>query len=256
MLRGLCLLLLATACFAGGASAQAVRAPRIYDIPPPPAVQVPRAYPIPLPPNASPNKPQWQIGARYWWSEGQTRSDLNSSKNTPILGNPTSTLDYDGMTGNAGEFFWSARNETATFAKGIIGAGGLSGGGLDDKDFFVGQIKFSDTYSKIEGDSLIYGTIDVGQDFTILEGATKVTFSPFVGFNYWQETVSAYGARCNVDDIGGFFCGPPGKIKVPFSTRVIKNETNWASLRLGAEATMKLWDRLTLRGDAAVLPVA
>ena len=256
MLRGLCLMLLATACFAGGARAQAVRGPQTYNIPlPPQAVQVPRPYAIPLPPNAS-SEPQWQVGARYWWSEGQTRFDINSSRIQPILGNPTSTLDYDGMNGNAGEFFWSARNETATFAKGFIGGGGISGGSLDDEDYFVGQIKFSDTYSKVKGDSLVYGTIDVGQDFTVLDGASKITLSPFIGFNYWQETVKVNGVRCNADDVGGAFCGPPGHIAVPFSSRVIKNEANWASLRLGTEVKVKLWDRLTLRGDGAVLPVA
>jgi len=73
---------------------------------------------------------------------------------------------------------------------------------------------------------------------------------------YWEESVDAYGARCNRDDVGGFFCGPPGSIAVPFSTKVINNTSQWSSLRLGAELKAKLWDRLTLRGDAAILPVA
>jgi hypothetical protein len=42
---------------------------------------------------------------RYWWSEGSTRFDINSSKINPIVGNPTSTLTYDDINGNAGEFF-------------------------------------------------------------------------------------------------------------------------------------------------------
>jgi hypothetical protein len=239
MLRAFSVVLLATACIAGAAHAQ--------------VVEVPRPYAIPLPPTAEPN---WEIGGRYWWSEGSTRFDINSSKINPIFGNPTSTLTYDDINGNAGEFFWSVRNETDTFAKGFIGAGGLSGGSLDDEDFFVHQIKFSDTYSSVEGNSLIYGTIDVGQDFTLLDREAQVTLSPFVGFNYWQETVKVNGVRCNRDDVGGFFCGPPGSILVPFSSRVLKNEANWASLRLGGEFKVKFWDRLTFRGDAAVLPIA
>ena len=39
---------------------------------------------------------------------------------------------------------------------------------------------------------------------------------------------------------------------MPFSTKVIRNEANWASLRLGAEVRVRLWDRLTLIGDAAI----
>jgi hypothetical protein len=212
-------------------------------------------YAVPPPPSASP-EPQWELGGRYWWSEGKTRFDINSHRRNPILGNPTSTLTYDGMDGNAGEFFWSVRNETKTFAKGIFGAGGLGGGSLDDEDFFVGQVKFSDTYSKIEGNYLLYGTIDVGQDFTLIDRGTRVVLSPFVGFNYWQEKVKSYGGRCNRDDVNGFFCGPPGSVVVPFTSRFIGNESHWASLRLGSELKVRLWDRLTLRGDGAILPAA
>jgi hypothetical protein len=96
-------------------------------------------------------------------------------------------------------------------------------------------IKFKDTFSRIQGNSLVYGTIDLGQGFTLLDGATKVTVGPFAGFNFWQETQVGYGARCNRDDVDGAVCGPPGFIAVPFSTKSIQNQPNWASLRLGGE---------------------
>ncbi len=241
MLRGLCLMLLATACIADGAQAQ--------------VVEVPRPYAIPLPPMAN-DQPQWELGMRYWYSEGSTRFDLNSSRLGAIYGDPTSTLTYDDISANALEFVWSARNETDTFAKGFVGGGWLDGGSLDDEDFFAGQIKFSDTYSKLDGNGLVYGTIDVGQDFTLIDNKARVVFSPFVGFNYWEETVQGYGARCNPDDVDGAFCGPAGSNVVPFNTKVITNKQSWASLRLGAELKAKLWDRLTLRGDAAIVPAA
>lgn len=239
MLRGLCLALLASACIASGAQAQ--------------VVEVPRPYPIPLPPSP---EPQWELGMRYWWSEGNTRFDINSSRRNPILGNPTSTLSYDGTGANSLEFVWGVRNETKTFFKGFIGGGWLDGGSLDDEDFFVGQIKFSDTYSQLDGDGLVYGTMDVGQDFTLVDRGPRVVISPFIGFNYWQETVNGFGARCNRDDVDGLFCGAPGSIEVPFSTKAISNKASWSSLRLGAELKAKLWDRLTLRGDAAIVPLA
>lgn len=241
MLRAFSLVLLATACIAGGAHAQ--------------VVEVPRPYAIPLPPNAN-DEPQWELGIRYWWSEGKTRFDVNSSRQTPIFGNPTSTLVYDGINANALEFVFGVRNETETFFKGFVGGGWLEGGSLDDEDFLAGQIKFSDTYSTLDGDDLIYGTIDIGQDFTLIDNGPSVVISPFVGFNYWEETVDGYGARCNADDVGGIFCGPAGSVAVPFTTRVITNKATWSSLRLGAELKAKLWNRLTLRGDAAILPVA
>ncbi|MGO8841084.1 MAG: hypothetical protein ACLQF1_08110 [Methyloceanibacter sp.] len=87
-------------------------------------------------------------------AKGSTHFAINSGKHAPIAGNPTSTLDYDGMNGNSGEVTWRARNETNTFAKGFVGAGDLSGGSLDDRDFFAGQIKFSDADSSIKGSDL------------------------------------------------------------------------------------------------------
>jgi len=77
--------------------------------------------------------------------------------------------------------------------------------------------------------------MDVGQDFTLLDRTANVVLSPFVGFNYWEESVDGYGARCNRDDVGGLYCGPPGSIAIPFSTKVITDTAQWSSLRLGAE---------------------
>ncbi len=160
------------------------------------------------------------------------------------------------MQGDTAELFFRATNGGNIFAKGFAGGGWLNGGSLDDEDFLAGQIKFSDTFSKIKGDSLGYVTIDLGYDFRLLDGATKLMVGPYAGFNYWGESQVASGARCNRDDVDGAICGPPGSIEVPFSTKVIRNEPNWASLRLGAEVRLRLWDRLSLIADAAALPVA
>jgi hypothetical protein len=214
--------------------------------------EVPGAYAIPLPPVL---EPRFEIGARYWQSVGKTGFSINSSKANPALGNPTSALTYDHIDGYSGEFFWYARNETNTFAKGFIGGGGLSGGDLDDEDYFAGQVKFSDTFSRLKGQDLIYGTIDVGQHFILIDSVTRLSLSPFIGFNYWQETATGYGARCNPDDLHGMLCGAPGQVVVPFTTEVIKNKAMWSALRLGGEVKAKFWNRLTLTGEAAILPV-
>jgi hypothetical protein len=119
-------------------------------------VEVPSPYAIPLPPTTEPN---WELGARYWWSEGKTGFNFTSQKLDPILGNPTSKLTYDNMQGNTAELFFRATNGGNIFAKGLAGGGWLNGGSLDDEDFFAGQVKFSDTYSKMKGNSLGYVTI-------------------------------------------------------------------------------------------------
>ena len=140
-------------------------------------------------------QPQFEVGIRYWQTVGSTRFNFNSSRQNRALGNPTSVLKYDDMDAYSGEFFWYARNETGTFAKGFVGGGGLNAGSLDDEDYLAGQVKFLDTYSRLKGDDLIYGTIDVGQHFTLIYRADKLWLSPFIGFNFWQETATAYGAR-------------------------------------------------------------
>jgi hypothetical protein len=158
--------------------------------------------PIPLPPSTEPNP---ELGARYWWSEGKTGFSINSSKINPTLGNPTSRLSYENMQGNSAELFFRATNGGNIFAKGFAGGGWLNGGSLDDEDFFAGQIKFSGTFSKIKGDSLAYVTIDLGYDFKLIDGASKLTIGPYAGFNYWGESQVAFGARCNRDDVDGVF---------------------------------------------------
>lgn len=230
--------MLALACITSGARAQ--------------TAEVPTPYPIPLPPMS---QPRWELGARVWASQGKTDFNINSSRVDPALGNPTSILTYDDIEGYSGEFYWNVRNESDTVSKGFIGGGGLTGGSLDDEDYFAGQVKFSDTYSKLDGNNLIYGTIDVGQRFALLDRRSYIGVTPFIGFNFWQEHPLGYGIRCNRDAVDNIAC-PQGDVVVPFSTKVIGNEENWASLRLGGELRMTFWDRLTLIGDAAILPVA
>lgn len=132
---------------------------------------------------------------RYWYSEGKTRFDINSQRQSPILGNPTSTLTYDGIDANSLEFVFAVRNETRTFFKGFVGGGWLDNGSLDDEDFLAGQIKFSDTYSILDGDSMVYGTMDVGQDYTLVDRNARVVLSPSsastTGKSRWTPTAPA-----------------------------------------------------------------
>jgi hypothetical protein len=214
MLRAFSLMLLAWTVMAGGAQAQ--------------VIDVPKTYPIPLPPLSNP-EPQWDIGIRYWYSEGD------------------SALTATDLEANALEFVWGVRNETRTFFKGFVGGGWFAGAPSD-----VGLSGFS---SEIEGDGMVFGTMDIGQDFTLLDRQARVVVSPFVGFNYWEETLEGLGARCDAGPIAGRPC-TPGSLIVPFSEQAMSGEVAWSSLRLGAELTAKVWDRLTLRADAAVLPVA
>jgi hypothetical protein len=133
------------------------------------------------------------------------------------------------------EFVWRAKNESNTFAKGFVGGGWLNDGSLDDEDFLVGQIKFKDTFSGIQGNSLVYGTIDLGQDFTLLDGATKVTVGPFAGFNFWQETQVGYGAAATGTTWTARSVDPPASQRFPFPPRA--SRTNQTGRRFASAAS-------------------
>jgi len=68
---------------------------------------VPKTYPIPLPPLSN-AQPQWELGMRYWYSEGN------------------STLTSEDLDANALEFVFAVRNETHTVFKGFVGGGWLN----------------------------------------------------------------------------------------------------------------------------------
>ncbi|MGI9383855.1 MAG: hypothetical protein ACR2PO_11935 [Methyloligellaceae bacterium] len=201
-------------------------------------------------------KPNVEVGVRYWVSEGQTKFQFDSSGASPILGNPTSVLDYDDIETRSAEFVFRIENEAGTFFKGFVGGGSVDDGTLDDEDFFAGQIKFSDTLSEVDGDGLFYFSLDVGKTFSVTRPRGTFSISPLVGVSFWRENVIAKGVQCNADDLGGLFCGAPGQVVIPFGTQVITNEQDWTSLRIGAEARATLFDKLTLIADVAVLPIA
>ena len=138
---------------------------------------MPQPYIIPLPPTIEPN---FELGLRYWASEGDTnRVTANGG------------LHYDSVDGNSGEFVFRAQNAAQFFGKGFVGGGGLSGGTLEGSD---SQVGLAATTSRAGDGSLVYGTIDVGKRFDIVESGPRFSVSPFIGLNIFQDKISAFGA--------------------------------------------------------------
>src|SRR5262249_53127833 len=105
-----------------------------------------------------PSQFAFEGGARYWYSMGQNRFAF--ANGAAGFGNPTSTLDWDRMQGHTGEgFFRIDHLPTHIFLKGVIGGGAIRGGDMDDLDFFVGQVNFSNTTSAVKGDNLQYAIV-------------------------------------------------------------------------------------------------
>jgi hypothetical protein len=193
-----------------------------------------------------------ELGARYWYSTGQNRFAF--ANNIFPFGNPTSTLDWDRMQGHSGEGFFRIDHQTThLYVKGLVGGGILRGGDMDDLDFLVDQINFSNTTSQINGNNLAYGIVDLGYSFDV--PSAGVRYGAFVGYHYWRERMTASGVLCNPADLNGF-CGAPGAIVVPFNTSVDIFDTTWNAIRVGGEARYELGERWTLSAELAFVPYA
>jgi hypothetical protein len=194
----------------------------------------------------------FEVGARYWYSIGQNRFAF--ANNIFPFGNPTSTLDWDRMQGHSGEgFFRIDHQPTHLYVKGLVGGGILHGGDIDDLDFLVDQINFSNTTSQVNGNNLAYGIIDLGYSFDV--PSAGVRYGVFVGYHYWRERMTASGVLCNTTQIPNAGC-PAGAIIVPFNTSVDIFDTTWNALRVGGEVRYELGERWTVSGELAFVPYA
>ncbi len=195
----------------------------------------------------------FEAGARYWYSTGQNRFAF--ANGIAGFGNPTSTLDWDRMQGHTGEgFFRIDHRPSHLYVKGIVGGGIQRGGDLDDLDFFVDQINFSNTTSAVNGNSIAYGIIDLGYSFDV--PSAGVRYGAFVGYHYWREQMTAFGVLCNADQVNNAVCGPAGATVVSFGTPVDIFQTTWNAIRVGGEAKYELDDHWTLSGELAFVPYA
>jgi hypothetical protein len=193
-----------------------------------------------------------EVGARYWYSTGQNRFAFTN--NIVPFGNPTSTLDWDRMQGHSGEGFFRIDHQLShLYLKGIVGGGILHGGDMDDVDFLVNQINFSNTTSQVNGNFLTYGIVDLGYSFDV--PSAGVRYGLFVGYHYWRERMTASGVLCNATQIPSVGC-PAGALIVPFNTSVDVFDTTWNAVRVGGEVRYELGERWTVSGELAFVPYA
>lgn len=185
----------------------------------------------------------WQLetGARLWLGTGSVGAPQ------PLLNDPPTTLAsrliYSGLDAVSGETFARANHSSGFFVKGYLGAGGITGGRLNDEDF-PASVVYSNTLSTTNG-HIGYATIDVGYDIWQTPGA-KV--GPFVGYNYYTQAISAWGCTQLAGDLT---CSPalqPGLL-------TLTENDSFNSLRIGLSSEVKLADRVRLTVDAAYVPV-
>lgn len=185
-----------------------------------------------------------ELGVRYWLSTGENKHAHNAQGSNPALGNPTSVLLYENLDANSLELFGRQVLERDWFLKGLIGVGRINTGSFDDEDFNAGQVKFSDTTSSVSSGWLSYGTIDVGHQWVLKQGA--INLGVFAGYSQWTEQVEASGATDHLGFIGG---------DIDRSVQVIANKLTWKALRIGF-AGQFVFGRARLSADLAVIPYA
>lgn len=196
----------------------------------------------PPPPEAWAPGWEFDVGTRYWYSFGKYQG-ANGQPNILI-----SRLTYDHMTGHSGEVFARLDSPFNVFIKGMIGAGGLSGGTMVDEDWGLDNAGAPESYSNTTSHAtgtLNYLTADIG--FNVLRGSDhKVGL--FVGYNRYQTAIDTYGCSQMVETASS--CNPT----IANDVKIISEFDTWHSVRTGVSAEVQLWDRLKLGGEVAYLP--
>ena len=187
---------------------------------------------------------EWELGARYWLSDGETKRSHSAQDLVPSLGNPTSVLTFDGLKARIVELHARKAFANEFYLRGNVGLGSIRGGNFDDVDFLAGQVVDTETSSAVKGDQVRYFSIDVGHDFWATSDG-RGTLGAFVGYHYWRERLDAFGAR---------FIVPAGAAGIPESVAVVSNETTWKSIRVGFAGRMRLGAKTRLLAELAYVP--
>lgn len=181
------------------------------------------------------------FGTRFWYGRAKTAKDLFDTTGSLLI----SRLTYGDLNIYTGEAFARFDLNSGWFVKGYVGGGGLWNGSLNDEDFPPVTSPYSSTSSAQRNGSLFYGSVDGG--FNFFRGP-DFRVGAFVGYHYMNERVTAFG--CQQIGSNPSVCGGAG---IPDSVRVITQDNNWHSFRVGLDASVEI-DRLKLSVDAAWLP--
>jgi outer membrane protease len=181
------------------------------------------------------------FGLRFWYGRASTAKNLYDSTGSVLV----SRLTYGDLSIFAAEAYLRFDMDRGWFVKGYVGGGSFRKGSLKDEDFPPAIDPYSATLSVQENGSPIYGSVDVG--FTVLRGG-DFRVGVFGGFHYLNESVTAYG--CTQISFNPSICGA---FPLPNQVKVISQDNNWYSLRVGLDASVEI-GRFKLSADAAFVP--
>lgn len=197
---------------------------------------------------------RWEFGARYWFSEQRTKSDLYGAGSDGRV----SALTWKDQTSSAGEFFFRGDVWRNVFVKGYLGLGSNDGGNLIDEDFPPDTTPYSRTSSEQKDGSFRYFNIDLGYTFyesswlarSLKDGpaGSELKLNAFVGYHFLNDRFGSVG--CSQLAANGEICVPPE----PSNVQIIDEETEWNSLRIGIGGEVNLTNRLKFSAEGAYLP--
>jgi opacity protein-like surface antigen len=185
---------------------------------------------------AQPADTSLTIGGRVWVTTGYS---LNSSQ--------VSDLRWRGVDSIVPEV-----NVDWVFKRlvvmGSLGGGAIKEGVLIDEDFNDSnhEQRISRTRSDTDDTGLLYINADVG--YRLVQWGTREQpgfIDGLVGFQYWWERYVAFGATSAFPNVV-----PP----ISSGVRVITQDWHWYSFRLGGRTQVPLFDNLSLKARAFVLP--
>lgn len=183
----------------------------------------------------------YELGARFWNTSGET--NFAFSFDNSFYGDPTSTIDWINMSGRTGEIFARmTQRRSGVYVKGLLGVGKISNGNFIDRDFYSGQVKFSDFSSHSVKGNTSYAIVDVGISRTI----RKSRVGAFIGYNRQHDSVTSYGMYDNIKkrDFPGYDTDIANVVYEP----------TWHLLRLGLEANVKVAPKWSANAEMAWTP--
>jgi len=189
--------------------------------------------------NADGSGIETEFGVRTWLGSGNGGKSLFSPNGASL----NSRLTYSSMPIASGEIFGEA-SSGGFFVSGFAALGTIPGGKLTDEDFPPTATVYSNTDSDQHSGGLRYATVDIGHNF-VDNGSVRA--GAFIGYNYLDEDFKAFGCT---QTAGGTSCVPT----VDAATDLIDQSNTWQALRIGISGRADFDNRLSLSGDAAILP--
>ena len=208
---------------------------------------------------------KYEIGTRFWYGLNNTKFDYS---NTGIaygntLGNPAATLDWKNAASNNLEIFGKVTNDSnGWFVKGLLGVGvsGGKNGTMQDTDYLLNQVTYSDTTSSADNNHNFYVGADIGKNFKF----DKINLSPILGYYFWQTSLTSYGGTVN--PVANNFCyssncfGIPGGLNVgntlSSSISPIAYDTRVQSPKLGGAVEYLINDKFKVNLELDIYPFA